>query len=174
MVALLLPVTNTRMLSFEIGIYWIQHILIIAIPFFLLYQGGPYVAEPLKDMMWPVMSLGILYFIYWIPVQLLCILTEVNLNNMVCPAISDPFYGRGYRLWAMGHCGICILGFGKLYTCISLQVIHIIVNCVFIYSVESLILCFGAHFAILRTNLLSHFSCLITCLKAREDVLFGI
>lgn len=42
---------------------------------------------------------------------------------MVCPAISDPFYGRGYRLIAMGHCGVCILGFGKLYTYISLKVI---------------------------------------------------
>ena len=42
---------------------------------------------------------------------------------MVCPAISDPFYGRGYRLWAMGHCGVCILGFGKLYTFISLKIL---------------------------------------------------
>jgi len=153
-VALLLPVTNTRMftysvrqaqfgplligylkpsgswcyleieLPFEVVVYWVQHILIVSIPFFLLYQRGPYVVEPLKNWWWAIMTLGILYFIYWIPVQGLCILTEVNLNNMVCPAISDPFYGRGYRLWAMGHCGICILGFGKLYTFISLNILN--------------------------------------------------
>ncbi|XP_067943941.1 transmembrane protein 164-like [Watersipora subatra] len=122
-VAILLPVTNTRMLTFEVVIYWVQHIMIVTIPIILLYQRGPYTTEPFKEWGWSVMALGILYFIYWIPVQGLCILTEVNLNNMVCPAISDPFYGRFYRLIAMGHCAVCILGFGKLYTYLSLKVI---------------------------------------------------
>ena len=41
----------------------------------LLLITGPYVVEPIKDWWWAIMSLGILYFIYWIPVQGLCIVS---------------------------------------------------------------------------------------------------
>lgn len=118
-VALLLPVTNTRELPFEIVVYYVQHALIVAIPCFLLAKGGAYTVEPLHDLSWCAASHALLLFAYFVPVQALALATGVNLNNMLCPAISDPFYGVCYRQWAIGHSTLAIFAFGKLYTLLA-------------------------------------------------------
>ena len=39
---------------------------------------------------------------------------------MLCPAMSDPFHGQFYRLFAIGHQSVLILGVGKLCTALAM------------------------------------------------------
>ncbi|XP_013393802.1 transmembrane protein 164 [Lingula anatina] len=117
--AMLLPVTNTRLLPFETEVYYVQHILMLLVPYFLMRERGPYLTEPISDIWWPLMALGILYFWHFGPLHYIAYLSQVNLNNMLCPAISDPFYGPRYRWWAMGHQVLMIPLHAKVYTYVA-------------------------------------------------------
>lgn len=120
-IAILFPVINTRLLPFETEVYYIQHLLMLVIPFYLLKIGGSYTAEPVHDFSWALVSMGVLYIIYFVPVQYLAYISLVNLNNMLCPAVSDPFYGQYYRICAMTHQALLIPTVGKFYTWLSQQ-----------------------------------------------------
>ncbi len=78
--------------------------------------GGIYNMEPLRNWHWLAMSMGILRLYHYLVLQPISILTEVNLNSIMCPAISDPFKGPFYRIAACFHQTAFVAIHGKL-TC---------------------------------------------------------
>ncbi|XP_054009493.1 transmembrane protein 164 [Hylaeus anthracinus] len=104
--AYLFPETESRKIFADKALYYIQHGLMVVIPYYLLRIGGVYNIEPLSDMSWSVFSYGLnLIYHFWI-LQPLAWPTQVNLSHMLCPAILDPFEGQNYRLCVFVHQGI--------------------------------------------------------------------
>jgi hypothetical protein len=84
-------------------------------PFYLMRLGGIYNMEPIKNFHWGLMSLAFMRLYHYLVLQPISFATQINLNSMMCPAISDPFTGPWYRIAANLHQTFFIVLHGKLY-----------------------------------------------------------
>ena len=146
-------------ISGEVANYWIQHILIILLPGYLMTKGryASMFQEQVNDenrnyklhhsdskeptggdtrasvLAWPLLSYSVFSLYHWLFLQSIgqfwsnkidytfkdffCtgLITKVNLNNMLCPAASDPFYSEHYRTLASLYMAVLGPGLGELY-----------------------------------------------------------
>ncbi|OAF64475.1 hypothetical protein A3Q56_07813 [Intoshia linei] len=107
------------MLPFEVHTYYIQHVLILVIPYYLMRLGGIYTPEPLNDFSWALMTFSLMMLYHFVILQPLAMITYFNLNNIICPAVSDPFNGQWYRCFAVIHQFFLIVFMGKIYTILA-------------------------------------------------------
>ncbi|KAI3378166.1 hypothetical protein SNEBB_004827 [Seison nebaliae] len=131
LLALLFPILNTRYLPGEQGVYWLQHFLILFVPFVLVllldYDGNDLVEGEFEkeEKAIPfiygtefrcslVFGLGVQRIYNLLILQPIAFVTGVNLNNIMCPAISDPFSNTcHYRYFV--HCHQTLLVFVLSY-----------------------------------------------------------
>ncbi|XP_076681371.1 transmembrane protein 164 [Andrena cerasifolii] len=113
--AFLFPETESRKIFADKALYYIQHGLMVVIPYYLLRVGGVYNVEPLSDMSWSILSYGLnLVYHFWI-LQAIALPIQVNLSHMLCAAVLDPFEGPNYRLWVLLHQAILCPLLSKLF-----------------------------------------------------------
>jgi hypothetical protein len=77
--------------------------------------SGIYNMEPLNNFYWALLSFGVMRVYHYLILQPLALATNVNIDSILCPAVSDPFNGRWYRVWANVHQSLFILLHGKLF-----------------------------------------------------------
>lgn len=119
LLAYLFPETESRRIFADKAMYYIQHGLMVVIPYYLLRIGGVYNVERLSDMSWSVFSYGInLAYHFWV-IQVIALPVQVNLSHMLCAAILDPFEGQYYRVWTFIHQGILCPLLSKLFCYVS-------------------------------------------------------
>ena len=115
LMAVVFPVTNTLFLPGEVATYWIEHVLLLGIPIWCLKCTDltvPSKTKWLDYLGWGLMAYGIWGLFHFIFLQPLAILTYANLNSLLCPAITDPFYGKNYRSYGIVHQFFITLVFG--------------------------------------------------------------
>uniref|UniRef100_A0AC35UHN7 Transmembrane protein 164 n=1 Tax=Rhabditophanes sp. KR3021 TaxID=114890 RepID=A0AC35UHN7_9BILA len=132
LLALLFPILNTRLLPGEQFIYFLQHLFILLVPvYFISLKGTHFKPEPLINLSWPVFSYSILILYHFIVLQPVALLTEVNLNCILCPGVSDPFGCKLWRIIAVTHQAFFSIFIAKIYNLISRQFVYVIKRCDF-------------------------------------------
>uniref|UniRef100_A0A0K0FQI7 Transmembrane protein 164 (inferred by orthology to a human protein) n=1 Tax=Strongyloides venezuelensis TaxID=75913 RepID=A0A0K0FQI7_STRVS len=128
LLAILFPILNTRNLHGEQFIYFAQHLFILIIPFYLFSLGGPFTQETLFEFNWAILGYSVLTLYHLFVLQIIGLITKVNLNCIICPGISDPFACRGWRIIAFIHQALAIPLVSKIYCSLSMIIINSIKN----------------------------------------------
>ncbi|VDL68481.1 unnamed protein product [Nippostrongylus brasiliensis] len=123
--ALAFPILNTRVLPGEVFVYYAQHLAIIVTPFYLMWLRGAYEPEHIYDFTWTAFGLCTFLLYHFVVLQAVALYSRVNLNNIMCPAVSDPFQSRAYRMIAVAHQFLLIPIISKTYAAVSYCIIEI-------------------------------------------------
>lgn len=121
--ALAFPILNTRNLPGEVFVYYAQHVAILVVPIYLMWIGGSFEPENPYDFSWTVFGISLFAMYHFVVLQFGAAYTRVNLNNIMCPAVSDPFQSRAYRIIAVGHQCILIPILSKTYSAVTLAIL---------------------------------------------------
>ena len=62
------PVTFTRLIAGEVLTYWVQHLLLLLVPGYLL-STGDFTVEHTSDMAWPGLALSVFSSYHWLVLQ---------------------------------------------------------------------------------------------------------
>lgn len=118
LMACIFPVTNTLFLPGEVLTYWVEHALLLIIPFYLLASQHTLYTVPatLREVFsWTALSYGVWGIYHYFILQPLALVSLANLNSILCPAITDPFRGPAYRLHALWHQALATIVSGSFW-----------------------------------------------------------
>jgi len=114
--ALLFPVTDAYSLPGEYSLYWIQHVVMLLVPFLLNTQGHPYTPPSKRSVSWPVFSYCVFFLFHIVVLQPVAFALHVNLDYVLCPAPSDPFYGPYYLLHHVWTQAVVVTAVSKAFS----------------------------------------------------------
>ena len=100
----------------EVLIYFIQHVFILLVPMYMLFIGGNFQPESRLNTAWPLFSMSLICLYHFIFLQPIAFSTSVNLNCILCPAVSDPLGNRFWRLAAFMHQSFLVPILSKSYS----------------------------------------------------------
>ena len=109
LLAVLFPVDHVLSLPFERETYWLQHGLLLFVPFYMVARqrdAYPYNGND-GFWAWVCMSFGVWSAWHWVVMQGVSVVTQVNIGHMLCAAETDPFDPVNYRLIGIGHQFVC-------------------------------------------------------------------
>ncbi|KAG4065235.1 hypothetical protein HA402_012677 [Bradysia odoriphaga] len=115
LLAYVFPEIESRTIPFEACTYYIQHGLMFIIPIYLLRQGGAYNMEDLCDMKWNIIGYSLLLIYHFSILVIFAVPSQINLNHVLCPALSDPFQTTNFRLCAVVHEALLCTLLCKIY-----------------------------------------------------------
>jgi hypothetical protein len=98
--ALLFPDFEFYTLPGEVAMFWIEHVLMLVAPIYLLTLGGPYSLEPFSDLTYCALSSACCFFYHVLILHPVSELTGINVNFTLCPPSTLPSIAGGPHYFA--------------------------------------------------------------------------
>ena len=125
--AIAFPATLTRHIAGEVTTFWVQHLLVVLVPGYLL-STEHFTVERTSDTAWPCLAISVFTSYHWLVLQPIGLLTGVNLSNMLCPAASDQIHGTNYKIVFMFYFVFILPLIGKSYSLIAKFIIKTVTD----------------------------------------------